>query len=426
MVNMGAPGQDRKRAREAASCGRGGDRASLGEPARLLTRSKPFRRGDDEGSDTPGSDGHGDGAVSHRVRLSTGGATCDGRVMSHPSASLLPALSAHTALLPTDVPAEGTWIQLLPAGEVRGRDGRGPYLVGDRAAMEAIVAATVERARATDLCVDYDHQAIFAAVPGVGGNAPAAGWIKDLQVRDDGIWGRVEWTTAAAERIRAGEYRYLSPVFKNDDAGRVRWLFNAGLVNTPNFELAPVAASDRGLIEEHDMKRIAAELGLGDDASEDAILARVRTITSTRDAVAAAVGLQAQSSAEALTAAIAAKIDPAKYVPIDMHLAVQSQLAELQRATKTAKATTAVEDAMKAGKIAPAMKDWALTYASADPAGFDAFVASAPAIVAPSRAGAVPPPAVADAALSDEDLQVQSQMGLSKDAFEAARKKEAV
>ncbi len=251
--------------------------------------------------------------------------------MRQTSAIPLRALSVHTALLPADLPAEGTWIQLLPAGTVSGRDGRGPYVVGDRPAMEAIVAATVARSKATDLYVDYDHQAIFGAVPGVGGNAPAAGWIKDLQVRDDGIWGRVEWTAAAAEKLRAGEYRYLSPVFKSDDAGRIQWIFNAGLINTPNLELAAVAASDRGLsTQEHDMKRIAAELGLGEDASEDAILAQVRTMKTTVGTVASAVGLQAQASAEALTAAIAAKIDPTKFVPMEQHLQVQTQLKDLR------------------------------------------------------------------------------------------------
>jgi phage I-like protein len=37
--------------------------------------------------------------------------------------------------------------------------------------------------------------------------------------------------------------------------------------------------------------------------------------------------------------------------------------------------------ALRAGKITPAMKDWALEYAKSDPKGFEAYVANAPKIV---------------------------------------------
>ena len=348
--------------------------------------------------------------------------------MPDPSATPIPALSAHTSLLPADLPAEGTWLQLLPAGEVSGRDGRGPYRVGTQADMQRIVDATLARTKATDLFVDYCHQAVFGAIPGVGGTAPAAGWIKELQVRPDGIWGRVEWTAAAAEKIRAGEYRYLSPTFFNDAAGRVLVIFNASLINTPNFELAAVAASDRGLsTQEHDMKRIAAELGLGETATEDDIVAKVRTMKSAHTTVAAAVGLQAQASADAITAAIAAKVpDPSKFVPIEQYLSVQTSLAELQKDGAKAKAEAAVAEAIAAGKVAPATKDWAMSYAAQDLAGFQSFVKAAPVIVSPQAQNPTPDkkPETGAVDLSTSDLQVQAQMGLSKDAFEAARKKE--
>ena len=350
--------------------------------------------------------------------------------MSKTSATPLRALSAHTSLLPAELPAEGTWIQLLPAGEVKGRDGRGPYRVGDEADMQQIVDATLKRAQATDLFVDYCHQAIFGAIPGVGGTAPAAGWIKQLQVRPDGIFGRVEWTPAGAEKIRAGEYRYLSPTFFSDAAGRVLLIFNASLINTPNFELEAVAASDRSLsIQEHDMKRIAAELGLGETATEDDIVAAVRTMKSAHSTVAAAVGLQAQATADAITAAIAAKApDPAKYVPIEQYLAAQSALSTLQKDGAKAKAETVVAEAIAAGKVAPATKEWALAYASQDPAGFEAFVKAQPVIVSPQAQNPNPEkkPLAGAVDLSASDLQVQTQMGLSKEVFEAARKKETV
>ena len=81
------------------------------------------------------------------------------------------------------------WVKLMPAGTFETREGRGPFTSGDRAGMQKIVDASKAYAGATDLMVDYDHQSVFGAVPGVGGQAPAAGWIKQLEVRDDGIYG---------------------------------------------------------------------------------------------------------------------------------------------------------------------------------------------------------------------------------------------
>src|SRR3546814_1790477 len=76
-----------------------------------------------------------------------------------------------------------------------------------------------------------------------GGRAPASGWIKELQKRDDGIYGRIEWTAAARQALAAGEYRYISPVFNHDKiGGRVRAILRAGLTNTPALELAAVAS----------------------------------------------------------------------------------------------------------------------------------------------------------------------------------------
>ncbi|RWE48621.1 MAG: hypothetical protein EOS24_34125, partial [Mesorhizobium sp.] len=105
----------------------------------------------------------------------------------------------------------------------------GPWVTGDKASMEQIVANTRQYAGSTDLAIDYDHQTVFGAIPGVGGKAPAAGWIKELQARDDGIFGRVEWTAAASAAIKAGEYRYLSPVFFHEKTtGRVLAIRMAG------------------------------------------------------------------------------------------------------------------------------------------------------------------------------------------------------
>lgn len=118
------------------------------------------------------------------------------------------------------------WIQIFPFGEYKTDHQESPYLV-DEEAMDEIVASFA--ARGNDLVIDYEHQTLDDV------QAPAAGWIKELEARgEDGLWARVEWTTKAQEYLRSGEYRYDSPVFAIDKKSkRVTALLNLALTNWP-------------------------------------------------------------------------------------------------------------------------------------------------------------------------------------------------
>lgn len=328
--------------------------------------------------------------------------------------------------------AQSVWIQLIPAGSFAGRDGRGPYDAGDLAAMQAVVDNSLQRAGSTELVVDYDHQSVFGAIPGVGGRAPAAGWIKELQVRPDGIYGRVEWTTTAASAIRAGEYRYVSPVYTHTKAGKVLLLVSAALTNTPNLDLNAVAASAQiaALHPGENMEPIAQALGLAADADEAACLTAIVALTAAHAAVIAAAGLAAGASTQDVVTAVqsaraTAVPDPAKYVPIEVFTAVQSQLTQLQQQSGDDKASQAVEKVIKEGRLAPAQRDWAMSYAKSNLAGFETFAAALPKLVAAGgREETKGAPKSGDDALSDTDLAVMSALGMSREAFVAARKLE--
>lgn len=62
----------------------------------------------------------------------------------------------------------------------------------------------------TPVGCDYEHQSFDSSA----GPKPASGYVRDLELRADGseLWALVEWTPRAAELIRAGEYRFCSPV----------------------------------------------------------------------------------------------------------------------------------------------------------------------------------------------------------------------
>jgi hypothetical protein len=127
------------------------------------------------------------------------------------------------------------WLRLLPLGQVNLVDGRPSFEVDPESLAELVQAFS---ARGTDLVIDYEHQSLK------GGQAPAAGWIKDLEVREDGLWAKVEWTNQAEEYIRRREYRYFSPVLRLDpESRRPQELMNVALTNVPAIRgLTPLVA----------------------------------------------------------------------------------------------------------------------------------------------------------------------------------------
>lgn len=331
------------------------------------------------------------------------------------------------------------WIHVMQAGTFKLHDGRGPYTLKDPAAV--IEASKREK---VDLLIDRDHQTQLAPK---GTPVLAAGWVKELQSRPDGIWARVEWTDAARAQIAAKEYRYISPVFNySKTTGEITRITHASLVNDPAMELTAVAAADRSSqpqkenIMDKSLLAIAALLGLKDGVSAEAVVTaaaeRLNKVKDIETALASArktLGLKDDADGTAIASAIAGlsekggTVDPAQYVPMKAHQELASQLSALQKTVGDQAAETAVASAMKAGKISPAMKDWALSYAGSNPDGFAKYVETAPVIVAASETAAAGKAAEEQKKLTDEERAICSQLGLSEEQFlkTAAKDKDA-
>lgn len=339
------------------------------------------------------------------------------RLMDTPLTLLLTSLDARApgsvAVLSTEFAAgSGGWQRILPAGEFSARDGRGPFVVGDRAAMERIVAESRAYHGETDMVVDYDHQSLAVMEAGSGKTAKAAGWVKGLEIRDDGIWADIKWTAAAASAIGAEEYRYLSPVIPHDAKGNVRMVLGVSLTNVPAYHIEAFSAAFSKPDRNDDMDKILAALGLAKGASEDDALAALNALLSANTTLASALELakdakpadvqKAALSAiddrkklvEASGAAADAKVedavaaltalksggnpDPSKFVPIDQVTALSTELKELRKEVSGNAAETAVGQAIKDGKLVPALRDWGIALFTADKAKFEEFVGSAP------------------------------------------------
>ena len=277
-------------------------------------------------------------------------------------------------------------ITVLPLGHVVSSKGEFDVDEGSFQAMKAQIAQ-----RGVDLVVDYEHQTLK------GVEAPAAGWVKELKLEDGNIVAVVEWTPRGAEYLKNKEYRYLSPVVnvrKMDN--KAIGLHSLALTNTPAIEnMTPIVNSDnfKGGHENMDMQKLAAALGLGPDATEEQIMEALQAMvaenkslkegkqpgdeaTVANKAVCELLGLKAGAPAEDVTA----KIMELKGGTID-GVNVLEELKALKQQNAQRDADEAVTLALKAGKITPAQKDWARSYALADPKGFDAFVEKAPQVV---------------------------------------------
>lgn len=153
-----------------------------------------------------------------------------------------------------------TWIQVAKTGEWF-RDGRKVSL--STADLESMVAKF--KARTNDLVLDYEH----ATENPLAAKAPAAGWVKELEVRENGtqLWARVKFTKTAAEHVREDEYRFTSPAFaknaENPETGERGGaeLCSVGLVNAPFLDgMAQVSLARREQMAEGEMDPIVAKL----------------------------------------------------------------------------------------------------------------------------------------------------------------------
>lgn len=306
----------------------------------------------------------------------------------------------HTAFN-TELPAGSApeWIQLLPAGpDVVGIDGR--RWLFDQAATNSVLAAFPRRC---PMVVDWEHATELRGAAGL--EAPASGWITELQARNGELWGRVEWNARAIEQIRNREYRFLSPVFNfQKSTGRIVEMVSAGLTNFPNLRLTALNRESQDSNQEDDMplKPIAKALGLDDGATADQIITATNSLKAKAEkapavpvALCRALGVAEDASADSVIQTVnslkATTFDLTRFVPRADYDQAQNRAQDLEaklKAQETAKAdgeiTGLVDQAVKDGKVAPASKDFFL--ASCRQQGgvdeFKKFLASAPVLAA--------------------------------------------
>lgn len=316
-----------------------------------------------------------------------------------------------------DRKAAPAWIPLLPApdanGEIVGRDKR-RWTLKD----PAVVVAHFGDYGA-DLPLDLEHATHLKAPNGDA--APAQAWIQEMKVRDDrSIWGRVDWTPAGLASWSSGGWKYVSPGILHDDAREIYGLASAGLVTRPALHLPALARSggrkstqpkEQPSMTTVALATLAAAAGLAASATEADVIA------------ALSAGRQAQADLK----------DPAKFVPAADLAAAQTRattaetkLADIEKAGAEAAATTLVDGAIAAGKLAPASREHWLSIARENGQAFKAAVDAMPVTLTPTETKKkVEGGDGKDAnehGLTADQVALCSQMGLTQEAFAATLK----
>ena len=143
----------------------------------------------------------------------------------------------------------------------------------DEQAIEAMLANWPEDG---ELLIDYEHFSHDSEKATV-----AAGWLRGLQKRPDGLYSSNAWSARGRADVTGGNYRFISPEFEDlEDLGegryRPRLIVGAGLTNRPALKtLKPLsnrAGNTNTNTKTMDYKAMLIQLlGLDAEATDDAI-----------------------------------------------------------------------------------------------------------------------------------------------------------
>ncbi len=312
------------------------------------------------------------------------------------------------------------WIHLLPAGLIQTGDKRGPYLAAN---FEQIISESF--LHTPKLPIDINHSIHLRAPKGE--EAPAFGWIVAMQAREDGLWGKAEWTTAGAELVTSRAYRGISPVIRHTADKTVTSIECVSLVNKPNL---------RGLTALHQQqdtppmdwtKFLADMLGLPEMATDEEIKKALKgkmsggdekpALQSQLSEIGIALGLGADSApADILVAAQSAVTDQTADETI---VALQAEITTLATSlnelrdtgAKTA-ATAFVDGAIKAGRVGvKPMRDRYISMHMKDASGTEELIGAMPVLSGSGTSIIAPAGKDGELSLNSEQLSIAKMLG---------------
>lgn len=340
-----------------------------------------------------------------------------------------------------EVPTE---IHVVPIGEWKGYQGWRTIQITAGDCLKIVENQAVHG----DVLVDYEHQVLYTEYNGQP--APAAGWIKKVEARDDGCWATVEWTPRAIAAIAAKEFRYLSPVVvwgKVDGKSGAElgtFLHSVALTNNPFFKRdlrpltarspspAPPASTPTNPGDDMALRALLlAALALPDTTTDEQITAtatahkdKALKADETHKVIAKALGLPEDAPLpDDVGAKITAATDKRGLIPLADAARLMLEAKAQGAADPVVACKAAIKDAVKAGKLLPALEphyaSWAEKDAAACSDALKGLGQVVPLTAQADTAGTIA--ATAAGVLSDEEKVVAKQLGLSEKDFLAAK-----
>ena len=271
------------------------------------------------------------------------------------------------------------WIPMTPNGPiVQGRDRRAFQMDDPQGAIDATTFP---------IALDWDHGSVNAMWKDGDKPGKAAARITEMQKRDDGIWGRCEWTADGYASVEKGEYLYISPVFlirwsEDEDLPEVKYFTSAALTNNPNLTL-PSLNQRSDFVSKHNPGVVdppAAPPASEPAPAEPAANAVGDTVPRAHyDALVETVnGLRGEIASMR-----------------QEHAAERQRLEDERKAERETAINTIVDQAIADGQVPPAAKDYYLAQCRKENGleEFRNFIATAPKLLQNSGLDGAAPPA---------------------------------
>ena len=265
----------------------------------------------------------------------------------------------------------GEWIKIIPIGSYPFHH-NGAHDV-TREHVDQMVANF--KSTDKDLLIDWEHQSLW-------GNTKAAGWITDIEAREDGLYCKYpDFTKTAKAQIDDREYRYFSPVYKLESINKNGESIGAivdsvAITNRPYFdnEIDHIGNSEstgepdqneiRTTPKNHSIdmklnKEALAKLGLDENATEEQVNEAI--LNSAQPAAEEIIEETTEESVEAITNSSEEMPQWAK----DLNKRFDDQ----EKANQATQVDALINSAIAEGKILPADKPAWEAKANSDFAG---------------------------------------------------------
>ena len=322
---------------------------------------------------------------------------------------------------------------IIPAGTFDAHNGAlqgsGPWTLNDEDGKTLVNKAN----SSIDIVVDYEHQTMMAAQN--GHRAPAAGWLVagglEWQPNVGVVATEIRWTEDAADMIKDGEYRFLSPVFEYSDTGVPLSLLSVGLTNTPALtqlqELAIAAAYRGTTLVENENKQIPTQQTDTQVTAVSAQTAAPVTQSVTAGSPSPTLSVAVASAAPGATVPaqhpmIAALTNQVSALSMD-NAKLRAELANMQQQLSSSAKEGIITTALSDGRLVPAMETWARALPMDDLSRYLATAQPIAALAGTQTRGVPPKNVTEPTGLNSDELAICKSLNISHEKFIANRKK---